>query len=70
MTADGIKPGPIRLQQMFAPKYVFGEEIDRVNCPACIAVMKLSKWHCIYHGFVKGKDVTFDENCATCGNPV
>ena len=65
------KPGFIRLEQMFAPNYVLeARKIEEVNCPACIAVMKLSKWHCVHHGFVQGKDVTFDENCAICGNPV
>ncbi len=70
MTPDGI-PGPVRLQKMFEPKYVSEHaKIDTVNCPACIAVMKLTMWHCIYHGFVIGKGVTFAENCAICGNPV
>ena len=64
-------PKPIRLQKLFKPKYVFlPKQINNVTCPACIAVLKQSRWYCIHHGFLAPVDVTFIECCAICDNPV
>ena len=76
MTPDGQRPGPIMLQQMFKPKYVNeAAKRNEVNCPTCIAAMKTTSHHCVFHGFIAGREVTSDEKCAIstghtiCGHP-
>lgn len=41
--------------------------LNSVNCPDCINILKMKLYHCNNHGFLLGKEVTFDEKCDYCG---
>jgi len=43
---------------------------NSVTCPRCIEVLKENEWHCEKHGFLEPEDVTFEETCDYCGEPV
>ena len=45
-------------------------QLSAVTCPLCIEVLKKTHWHCPVHGFVDDREVTFEESCEMCGNPV
>lgn len=46
---------------------VFVHDPNSATCPHCITEMKKTMYYCPTHGFISGKDVTFEETCATCG---
>ena len=54
----------------FDVDFAFTQRLDRVTCPRCIEELKKTHYHCPEHGFIAGKEVTFDEKCDYCGSPV
>jgi len=44
--------------------------MNSVTCPLCRDWLKENEWYCPEHGFLDGKDVTFEETCDYCGESV
>ncbi|KKM94236.1 hypothetical protein LCGC14_1200280 [marine sediment metagenome] len=45
-------------------------QLSAVTCSSCLAVLKQTHWYCPTHGFIADEEVTFEETCEMCGNPV
>lgn len=40
------------------------------TCAECSRIKQMLSHHCSVHGYLKGREVTFDEKCDYCGNAV
>ena len=55
--------------RLFRGPYLTGQ-ISLVTCPRCIEILKKSHWYCPEHGFIDDNNVTYEETCEFCGEPV
>lgn len=61
----------------FSPLYYEQVGTDRIpvpqlqpTCAECSRIKQMLSHHCSVHGYLKGREVTFDEKCDYCGNAV